>query len=145
MANEGTITDETLPGVSVVIPAYNYAKFLPFAVESARSQDYPNFEVIVIDDGSKDDTAEVMKQYDAPVRYVYQENAGLSAARNSGIREAKHDFVVFLDADDEFMPGMLRKVMSKFATLEPDFGLVGCDCVFIDIDGKPMPITKHHP
>ena len=66
------IKDEDLPGVSVVIPAYNYARFLPFAVESARSQDYPKFEVIVIDDGSKDDTAEVMKQFGSPVRYVFQ-------------------------------------------------------------------------
>jgi len=145
MATEGTIPDDQLPGVSIVIPAYNYAKFLPFAVESARSQDYPKFEVVVIDDGSKDDTAELMKQYSDPVRYVYQDNAGLSAARNSGIREAKHDFIVFLDADDELMPGMLRKVMSRFAELDDDYGLVGCDCIFIDIDGKPMPVTKHHP
>jgi len=145
MANEGEIKDEDLPGVSIVIPAYNYARFLPFAVESARSQDYPKFEVVVIDDGSTDNTAEVMKQYSAPVRYVYQENAGLSAARNSGIREAKYDFVMFLDADDELMPGMLRACMTRFATLGPDFGLIGCDCVFVDIDGKPMKITRRHP
>ncbi|MBL6764306.1 MAG: glycosyltransferase [Verrucomicrobiae bacterium] len=139
------IKDEDLPGVSVVIPAYNYARFLPFAVESARSQDYPKFEVIVIDDGSKDDTAEVMKQFGSPVRYVFQENAGLSAARNSGIREARYDFVCFLDADDELMPGMLRASMGRMAALERDFGMVGCDCVNIDIDGKPLPVTKHAP
>ncbi len=137
--------DEELPGVSVVIPAYNYARFLPFAVESARSQDYPKFEVVVIDDGSKDNTAEVMKQFSSPVRYVYQDNVGLSAARNSGIREAKYDFVAFLDADDEFRPGLLREGMSRFAELVDEYGLVACAGEQIDVDGKPLYTRKHVP
>lgn len=143
MEEEKQIPDSELPGVSVVIPAYNYAKFLPFAVESALNQDYPKFEILVIDDGSKDNTREVMAKYEEPVRYVYKDNAGLSAARNTGIEKARYDFVAFLDADDEFLPGILRKSMSKFVEKGEDFGLVACDNVFIDIDGKSLPHTRH--
>lgn len=142
MADEESSPAYKLPGVSIVVPAYNYARYLPFAVESAQNQDYPDFEVVVIDDGSKDDTAEVMKQFGPPVRYVYQENAGLSAARNSGIREAKHDYIMFLDADDELKPGILREMMRIFQGLDPDYGLIGCDRVLIDADGKKLAVAK---
>src|SRR6266513_938717 len=95
-----------LPGVTVTISAYNYAAFLPTAIESVLRQNYPHFEVVVVDDGSTDDTAAVAKKYVEQfpdrVRYVYQKNAGLSAARNTGIREARFDYAAFLDADDEF-------------------------------------------
>jgi glycosyltransferase involved in cell wall biosynthesis len=89
--------------VSVIIPAYNYAAFLAEAVESALRQSHTNIEVIVVDDGSTDNTAEVaqrLMQQDARVRYVHQANQGLSAARNTGIKNAKGEFLVFLDADD---------------------------------------------
>ena len=129
---------DNFPGVSIVVPAYNYARYLPFAVESARNQDYPNVEVVVIDDGSTDDTAEVMKQFGSPVRYIHQENAGLSAARNSGIREASNDFILFLDADDELLPGMLRQMMEAFQGLESGYGMMGCDRILIDADGKKI-------
>ena len=135
----------TPPGVSVVIPAYNYARFLPSAVESCLRQDYANFEIVVVDDGSKDNTREVMAGYGAPVRYVYQDNAGLSAARNTGIREAKHDFVAFLDADDLLLPTHLSDSMAAFAKLPPDYALVACDDVLVDVDGRPLPFTVHVP
>lgn len=133
------------PGVSVVIPAYNYARFLPFAVESCLRQNYPNFEVVVIDDGSKDNTREVMARYGPPVRYIHQQNAGLSAARNTGIREAKFDYVCFLDADDLLLPTHLSDSMAAFAKLPPAFALVACDDVLVDVDGKPQPFTVHVP
>lgn len=135
----------TPPGVSVVIPAYNYARFLPSAVESCLKQEYANFEIVVVDDGSKDNTREVMAGYGAPVRYVYQDNAGLSAARNTGIREAKHDFVAFLDADDLLLPTHLSDSMAAFAKLPPDYALVACDDVLVDVDGRPLPFTVHVP
>lgn len=133
----------TPPGVSVVIPAYNYARFLPVAVESCLKQDYPNFEVVVIDDGSKDNTREVMAKYGPPVRYVYQANAGLSAARNSGIREARFDIVAFLDADDLLLPTHLSDSMAALAKLPPEYALIGCDYAPIDVDGKPLAHTVH--
>src|SRR5690242_10687505 len=96
------------PGVSVIIPAYNYARFLPQAIESALQQDYPEFEVLVVDDGSTDNTAEIAAVYsraDKRVRYLHQKNAGLPAARNTGIQHARFDFIGFLDADDAWLPG----------------------------------------
>jgi glycosyltransferase involved in cell wall biosynthesis len=143
MQEQSKIQGSQLPGVSVIIPAYNYAKFLPFAVESALNQDYPEYEILVIDDGSKDHTREIMEKYEAPVRYIYKDNAGLSAARNTGIEKAKYDYVAFLDADDEFRPGILRSSMSKFVELGESFSLVTCDNVFIDIDGKPLTHVRH--
>jgi glycosyltransferase involved in cell wall biosynthesis len=133
------------PGVSVVIPAYNYARFLPAAVESCLRQDYPNFEVLVIDDGSKDNTREVMAKYGPPVRYVYQTNAGLSAARNTGIREAKFDYVAFLDADDLLLPTHLSASMATFAKLSPDYALVACDDQLVDVEGQPLAFAVHVP
>ncbi len=91
--------------VSVVIPCYNHGRFLAEAIESALSQAHDPKEVIVVDDGSVDETAEVAARYD--VRYVHQENAGLSAARNTGLRESAGAYVVFLDADDRLLPGAL--------------------------------------
>src|SRR5262245_45776900 len=83
-------------GVSVVIPAYNYERFLKQAIDSALQQDYPLLEVIVVDDGSTDNTAELVAELcraDSRIRYIHQKNAGLPAARNTGIRAAKFDYV----------------------------------------------------
>ncbi|RYD67142.1 MAG: glycosyltransferase family 2 protein [Verrucomicrobiaceae bacterium] len=88
-------------GVSVVIPAFNYAAFLPHAIDSVLAQGYSSLEVLIIDDGSTDATREITSKYtsDPRVRYVWQENAGLSAARNTGIREARFPYIGFLDAE----------------------------------------------
>lgn len=93
--------------LTIVIPTYNYARFLPDAMESALSQSMPGgkVEVLVVDDGSTDDTPEVLARYSSRVRCVRQANAGLSAARNTGMREARHDWVIFLDSDDMLAPG----------------------------------------
>ena len=97
-----------LPLVSVVIPAYNYAVFLPRAIESVFCQTYRNYEVIVIDDGSTDNTADVVIAAER-VRYFYQENKGLAAARNAGIEKSKGQYLLFLDADDWLEPDALEK------------------------------------
>jgi glycosyltransferase involved in cell wall biosynthesis len=88
------------PLVSVVIPSYNYGRFVVEAVKSALAQTYRPIEVIVVDDGSTDDTAERLAAYADRIRYIRQENSGLSAARNTGIRAATGEWVALLDADD---------------------------------------------
>jgi glycosyltransferase involved in cell wall biosynthesis len=94
------------PLISVVIPCYNYAHFLGEAIESALAQTYPHLEVIVVDDGSVDNTPAVAARYPG-VRYVRQPNQGLSAARNTGLRCSGGSYLVFLDADDRLLPSAL--------------------------------------
>src|SRR5215207_9860716 len=93
--------------VSVVIPCYNQAHFLGEAIESVLDQSYPNFEIIVVDDGSPDDTSEVAGRY-PEVRLVRQENRGLAGARNAGLSYSEGEYVVFLDADDRLLPEALE-------------------------------------
>ncbi len=96
-----------MPGpkrVSVIITTYNHAHYLPQSINSVLQQDYQNKEVIVVDDGSTDNTKEVVSQY-SQVKYVHQSNQGLSAARNTGILYSTGDYLVFLDADDWFLEG----------------------------------------
>ena len=90
--------------VSVVIPSFNYGRFVGDAVESALGQTYPDLEVIVVDDGSTDDTQRVLKRFGSRIRYVYQNNRGLSAARNTGVRLANGEWIALLDADDVWHP-----------------------------------------
>jgi len=125
--------------VSIIIPCYNYSRFLRPAVESALGQtsaDLP-LEVVVVDDGSTDDTAAVAAEFGERVHYIYQNNAGLSAARNTGMREARHDLVMFLDADDMLAPGIIQKMLAARGTLEvPPAVLAGTDLP-IDAAGQP--------
>ena len=90
--------------VSIIIPAYNQAHYLPDAINSALEQSHPDVEVIVVDDGSTDHTPEVTAEYaDRPnIKLIRQANAGLSGARNRGFSEASGDYVCFLDSDDYF-------------------------------------------
>src|SRR3712207_4505051 len=93
--------------VSVVIPCYNQAHFLNEAIESVLAQSYPNFEIVVVDDGSTDDTSKVAARYPS-VRCLRQTNRGLSGARNSGLAASEGEYVVFLDADDRLLPEALE-------------------------------------
>lgn len=95
------------PLVSVIIPTYNHARFLPDAVASVRQQQYDPLEIIVIDDGSADRTAEVVARLSKPIRYFQQSNKGPASARNRGLRAASGEVVGFLDADDLWPPGKL--------------------------------------
>jgi glycosyltransferase involved in cell wall biosynthesis len=111
------------PLVSVVITAYNYGHFVTEAVDSALAQTYRNVEVLVIDDGSTDDTRQRLQPYGDRIRYHYQENQGLSAARNTGIRLARGEFIAPLDADDLWHPRKLEVQMRVFER-RPEVGLV---------------------
>jgi glycosyltransferase involved in cell wall biosynthesis len=112
--------------VSVVIPAYNYGHFVAEAVDSALAQTYANREVIVVDDGSTDDTRKRLAAYGDRVRYLYQENRGLAAARNAGIRAARGEYVALLDADDVWHPQKLELQMAYLAA-HPEVGLLGAE------------------
>lgn len=98
--------------ISVIIPTYNRKEALIKAVDSVLSQTYTNFELIIIDDGSTDDTSLMFKDNDnenGKIKYIYQENGGVSKARNTGIKFAKGEFISFLDSDDEWLPKKLEK------------------------------------
>ncbi len=98
-----------MPQVSVIIPTYNRARYIARAVESVLSQTYRDFEIIVVDDGSSDNTPQVLERYADRIRYVFQENAGPGAARNLGIRVSTGEYLAFLDSDDMWMPSFLAK------------------------------------
>ncbi len=100
---------ETLPRVSVIVPAYNAAWCVGRAVDSVLAQTWRDFELIVVDDGSRDGTAEILAGYGAAVRVVSKTNGGLSSARNAGIAAARGEYVAFLDADDWWLPGKLER------------------------------------
>lgn len=103
--------------VSVIVPCFNYAHFLPSTLDSILNQTYPNWECIIVDDGSTDSTRLVAEGYvkkDSRFIYIHQENKGLSAARNTGIRESKGAFVQFLDADDLIEKKKLEHQLSLF-------------------------------
>lgn len=121
--------------VSVVIPSYNRAQRLPAAIDSVLRQGLPEMEVIVVDDGSVDDTRAVVERYGDRVRYVHQPNAGVGAARNTGIRHATGDVVAFLDSDDRWHD---FKLSMQLAVLEarPDVGLVFSDFTIEKPDGS---------
>lgn len=97
------------PLVSVVIPAYNYGQYLAEAIDSALAQTHEPIEVVVIDDGSTDDTAATARRYGGRIRYHFQANAGPSAARNTGARLARGDYIVCLDADDAIEPSYVAE------------------------------------
>jgi glycosyltransferase involved in cell wall biosynthesis len=102
------------PIVSIILNNFNYAQFLPAAVESALSQTYPNCEVIVVDDGSTDESREILKQYEDRARIVLQENGGQVSAFNRGFQCSKGELVAFLDSDDGLFPDAIEAVVKAW-------------------------------
>lgn len=113
------------PLVSVIIPVFNCEKYIKESIDSVLQQTYPNYEIIVVDDGSNDDTAAIVQQL--PVRYFYQKNQGQPAAVNFGISQAKGELLAFNDADDLWSEDKLEKQVSTIKAnpeLDAVFGLV---------------------
>jgi glycosyltransferase involved in cell wall biosynthesis len=122
------------PLITVVVTNYNYGRFLSHALDSVLAQSYPHIEIIAVDDGSTDNSLEVLRAYGPRVRVAEQENRGVAEARNRGIRESRGELVAFLDADDAWLPEKLSK---QVALLESgDFGMVYCGLRCVDGDGN---------
>ncbi len=131
----GTLPDKArFASISVIIPAYNCASFLPETLESVFSQTHPVLEVIVVDDGSTDETSSVVQAYLGRIRYIRQENKGLPGARNTGIVAAKGDYLALLDADDTWVSTKLAQQMPRFA--DPEVGIVYSDFAVRYSDGR---------
>jgi hypothetical protein len=128
--------------ISFVIPSYNYGRFVGEAVDSVLAQSYPNVEVVVIDDGSTDDTRERLAKYGARISYVYQDNTGMSGARNAGIRMARGEFVGLLDADDLIHPQLVATLASAIVRERLD-GV--CGRIVDDLSDFGVPLPEKPP
>jgi glycosyltransferase involved in cell wall biosynthesis len=129
------------PLVSAVIPVYNRREKIRHAIESVAAQTYKNIEIIVVDDGSTDGTRDVLDEYGDRIRCVRKENGGVSSARNRGAREAKGEFIAFLDSDDRWVPEKIEKQLAHLARF-PGFSIIVCDCVFVREDGEVVGQTN---
>ncbi|MCS6806057.1 MAG: glycosyltransferase [Blastocatellia bacterium] len=129
------------PQVSVVIPTYNCAAYLGEAVESVLAQTYRDFEVVVIDDGSTDETEAMMRRYGPPVRYFRQPNRGVALARNHGIEQSRGRYVAFLDADDTWMPQKLERQLVALAG-QPAYRACYSAFVTMTSDRRPLGVRR---
>lgn len=127
--------------VSVITPCYNGEKYIGETIESVISQTYKNWEMIIIDDGSKDNSESVIKKYaekDPRIKYFKQENGGSAAARNNGIRRADGQYIALLDADDIWLPEFLKKQISFMKRKK----VICVACSYDHIDDSSKPILK---
>ncbi len=127
--------------VSVVIPTFNREERLPAAIRSVLNQSLPPSEIIVIDDGSTDATADCIKSF-PEVRYIHQENLGVSQARNHGIRAAEHEWIAFLDSDDEWLPHKLERQCEALEH-QPQYRFCHTDEIWIRKGRRVNPMKKH--
>ena len=120
--------------ISVIIPLYNKEQIIDKCIHSVLSQDYDDFEVVIVNDGSTDGSVEIVKGIeDSRIRLIDQENGGPSMARNIGVNNSKGEWIVFLDADDEFLPGALKYYDSLIQTHNTNDFFA---CPFLKFDGK---------
>lgn len=127
-----------MPVVSVIIPTYNRALMVREAIRSVLDQTYADYEIIVVDDGSEDDTRDMVAGLGVSVdkvKYIYQKNRGRSAARNRGIQGARGELIAFLDADDRFLPHKLEKQVQVLKE-HPEYGMTYGYAIGTDENGK---------
>ena len=118
------------PLVSVIIPNYNQAHFIRNAIQSVLCQSYKSVELIVVDDGSTDKSASILKEFEGQAKIIFKSNGGAASARNEGIRQSKGDFLCFLDADDEFLTEYIASQMNRIEKNPSD--LVYCQMILIN-------------
>ena len=125
--------------VSVVVPTYNSARFLGKALQSVLDQSFQDWELIVVDDGSTDNTREVVAAFqDRRIRYVYQENRGAAAALNAGVRSARGAYIAFLGADDRWMPEKLALQVAQLDSLPLNVGMVYSDLHLYSLEDETV-------
>jgi len=125
------------PLVSVIIPTYNSAKFISDSVSNVTSQTYPNIEILIIDDGSTDNTEAIVRALPGPIRYIKQVNSGPSAARNHGIRQSNGKYIAFLDVDDGWEPSKIKNQVVFFEN-DKSLSIVATGYVRCDADLSPI-------
>jgi glycosyltransferase involved in cell wall biosynthesis len=129
------------PRVTAVIPTFQHGAFVAQAVSSVLSQTYTEIETVVVDDGSTDDTSDVLRGFGSAIKVIRQPNRGLSAARNTGVEASMGELVAFLDADDLWLPTKIEKQVPRFE--DDRVGLVGADIVCFDAVGEyPEPTLR---
>lgn len=128
--------------VSVIIPTYNRGNWIKEAVESVLTQSYPNYELIVVDDGSSDDTGKALRSINSKIRYIFQPNSGPSSARNKGLELSRGEWIAFLDSDDLWKPEKLTAQMEAFQK-EPQFKIFYTKEIWIR-NGKFVNPRKKH-
>jgi glycosyltransferase involved in cell wall biosynthesis len=129
----------TLARVSVLVPTFNRANYLLEAVNSALTQSYTDLEVVIVDDGSTDNTAEVVRSIQDPrVRYLYQQNRGVSAALNAAWRAAGGEYLALLGSDDVWLPDLLAE-LAPALDADPELGLIYARAQGMDAQGQPLP------
>lgn len=126
-----------MPTVSVIIPTYQRANLVPLAIKSVLAQTYQDYEIIVVNDGSTDNTKEVLAKFVPQIIAIHQENRGLSAARNTGIKASQGKYIAFLDDDDRWLPEKLAKQIPILET-KPKVGLVFSDTFAVDNQDKVL-------
>lgn len=130
-----------MPKISVIIPTFNNSHFIIDAIRSIINQTYAEYEIIVINDGSIDDTEEALKPYYHKIRYFYKNNGGVASARNYGIKESKGDYIAFLDSDDYWLTQKLEEV-NKFIINYPSIGLFYSNAYQVGRTGKVIGVFK---
>lgn len=140
------MTNPSTLSISVIIPVYNGESTLPDTIASLQKQTYPHWEAVVVDDGSSDQTSVVatqLAQQDSRIRVISQANQGVSGARNTGIRAARYDWLLFLDADDMIAPVLLERFTEQLIA-NPDLDLIYCGWAYTTPDGNRLPAEYWH-
>jgi glycosyltransferase involved in cell wall biosynthesis len=142
------MTHSATSRVSVIIPSYNAAEYLPHAIDSVIAQTYPNWEIVVVDDGSADNTRQIVEAYKLwlqdRLHYMRQSNQGVATARNAGMRSARGEFIALLDADDVWLPHRLERGV-ELLDADPEAGLVHARVARVDAGGSVIGQLKVEP
>src|SRR5215467_9498256 len=126
-----------MPRVSAIIPVFNAARTIAAAIESIQAQTFSDFEIIAVDDGSRDASLDVLASFGTAVKVLRQANRGPSAARNYAVRESSGELLAFLDADDRWRPAMLERLVAALDQ-HRDASMAYCDIAVIDSEGRPL-------
>ena len=134
-----------MPQISVIIPIYNAGKFIKKAVDSLLQQTFGDFEIILVDDGSTDNSLEIINDLtskDKRIRSIHQENAGVSRARNAGINNSCGKYLIFCDADDEFECDAFEKYIARLRDCDFDFIISGFRKIYVSYAGEKQTVSK---